>query len=186
MPSSKSAHDFNGNPVENIDWPNSSRPNATLIDYVPTVLGDWSGGVDPGSTNAAIDQVASRVKAIEDAGGNVTTLVAHTSAVTPGVAYSQVAALLWDNGTFGNAVTFELDVYVTHQGGRDLNARVVVLDGGGVTPGTVIGSGTATTTGLLKVSLTKPTADALLSIQYSRSGGGQSPDAETAALVIKG
>jgi hypothetical protein len=40
------------------------------IGFVPGVLTDWNGDADPGQVDDALDQLASRAKALEDQGGN--------------------------------------------------------------------------------------------------------------------
>ena len=56
--------------------------NADDMDYRPAVLADWSGGVDPGSAEDGLDQLASRTDDIEDGVGNVISVNTFDGAVT--------------------------------------------------------------------------------------------------------
>lgn len=44
----------------------SSDMDASDVTYTPTTPADWDGGIDPGNQNAANDQLAERVKDLED------------------------------------------------------------------------------------------------------------------------
>lgn len=49
--------------------------DANVITYSPAVEGDWIGSTDPGNTNGALDQLASRIKIEEDAPAPVLNIV---------------------------------------------------------------------------------------------------------------
>lgn len=52
------------------------------IGYTPAVAADWDGSADPGDSDDAFDQLAERVKDLEDASGAVGTLWASHSQAT--------------------------------------------------------------------------------------------------------
>jgi hypothetical protein len=52
------------------------------ITYTPAVAADWDGSADPGDSDDAFDQLAERVKDLEDVGGAVGTLWASHSQAT--------------------------------------------------------------------------------------------------------
>jgi hypothetical protein len=47
----------------------AAATDASIVTYTPAVLTDWNGSADPGDVDNALDQLASRVKAVEGAGG---------------------------------------------------------------------------------------------------------------------
>ena len=49
--------------------------DAADVTYTPAVLADWDGGTDPGNADDAFDQVAERLKDLEDGGGTDATAV---------------------------------------------------------------------------------------------------------------
>ena len=49
--------------------PAGGTVDADDVTYTPAVPADWNGGADPGDVDDALDQVAERVKDLEDAGG---------------------------------------------------------------------------------------------------------------------
>jgi hypothetical protein len=49
--------------------PAAGGGDASAITYTPTTPADWDGGADPGNADGAFDQLAERVKDIEDGGG---------------------------------------------------------------------------------------------------------------------
>lgn len=43
--------------------------DASNVSFTPQTLGNWTGSADPGQTDDALDQIASRVQTLEGAGG---------------------------------------------------------------------------------------------------------------------
>lgn len=60
MGQSKAPHDFNNNPILNVDWANSSRPASSLISYTPSVPANWTDP-DPTLVSGALDDLSARV-----------------------------------------------------------------------------------------------------------------------------
>lgn len=44
----------------------SNAANGGQVEYGPTVLSNWNGNLDPGNVWQALDQLAARIKAIEN------------------------------------------------------------------------------------------------------------------------
>lgn len=45
--------------------------DAKIVEYTPSTLSEWAGSADPGNVDNALDQIASRIKAVELSGGGI-------------------------------------------------------------------------------------------------------------------
>lgn len=79
-----------------------STVDAADVTYAPTTAADWDGSADPGDVDGALDQLAERVKDIEDAGGAGSP---DASAVT----YTPTTATDWDSDADPGNVDDALD-----------------------------------------------------------------------------
>jgi len=62
------------------EWVADPPPAGGVVDaadvtYTPTTAADWDGGADPGNADDAFDQLAERVKDIEDGGGGASLIL---------------------------------------------------------------------------------------------------------------
>ncbi len=107
----------------------SSGPvDAADVTYTPADATDWTSDTDPGDVNDALDQLASRVTTVEDAGGG---------GGVSGPVSSTDRALALFNGTGGNAITDAADWTMSAAGrltGKStVFPTVVATDGATVT-----------------------------------------------------
>jgi len=49
--------------------------SASNSDYTPSTLSDWNGSLDPGNVSAALDQLASRIRALEGSSGYLSSMI---------------------------------------------------------------------------------------------------------------
>lgn len=61
------------------------QDDASEITYTPAVLTDWNGDADPGNVNDALDQLASRAKALEGGASALTEDIAAGETLTSGL-----------------------------------------------------------------------------------------------------
>lgn len=78
-------------------WKNKF-PDASWITFTAAVPADWDGGVDPGDTDDALNQLAERVKDLEVSPGDAST-----------VTYTPADAADWDGGVDPGEVNDALD-----------------------------------------------------------------------------
>jgi hypothetical protein len=79
------------------------------VTYAPTTVADWDGGADPGDVEQALDQLAERIKDVEDLGASATITVEELDG-TPSV--GTVDTIIFDQSD-GFVVTDNSDGSVT-------------------------------------------------------------------------